>query len=131
MTESGFFNGGGYYIFENGHGLYFFKDKNGNSAFFDENETSEYLKPQIPDNNAECFLIQANITDLFYNFKGCKPIVDVEQELGISIECYEDEVDGGYTCSFNYKGYSIYIDLGYSQTTVFEYNSVDVQRHYR
>ena len=131
VTESGFFNGGGYYIFENGHGLYFFKDKNGNSAFFDENETSEYLKPQIPDNNAECFLIQANITDLFNNFKGCKPIVDVEQELGISIECYEDEVDGGYTCSFNYKGYSIYIDLGYSQTTVFEYNSVDVQRHYR
>ena len=114
VTESGFFNGGGYYIFENGHGLYFFKDNNGNSAFFDENETSEYLKPQIPDNNAECFLIQANITDLFNNFKGCKPIVDVEQELGISIECYEDEVD-----------------LGYSQTTVFEYNSVDVQRHYR
>lgn len=73
----------------------------------------------------------SNATDLFNNFKGCKPIVDVEQELGISIECYEDEVDGGYTCSFNYKGYSIYIDLGYSQTTVFEYNSVDVQRHYR
>lgn len=124
VTRSGFLDGGGYYIFENGHGLYFFKDKNGNSAFFDENETSEYLKPQIPDNNAECFLIQANITDFFDNFKGCKPIVDVEQELGISIECYENEVDGGYTCSFNYKGYSIHIDLGYSQTTVFEYNSV-------
>ena len=42
-----------------------------------------------------------------------------------------EDIHVGYTCSFNYKGYSIYIDLGYSQTTVFEYNSVDVQRHYR
>ena len=129
VTQSGFLDGGGFYIFENGHGLYFFKDKNGNSAFFDENDTSEYPKPKIPNDDAECFLVQANITDLFNNFKGCKPIVDVEQELGVSIECFEDDVDGGYMCRFDYENYSVHqIDIGASKKYILEDSTVRVKR---
>ena len=124
VTETAYLDGGRYFVFETGSGMYFFEAPNGDTRFMDENGN---MKPDIEE-DAVCFLAQANITTFFNDFEGLKPIVDVEQELGVSIECFEDEMEGGYRCSFDYKSYSISISLGDSETVISEDSTVRVER---
>lgn len=122
VTKTACFNGGRYFVFETGSGMYFFKAPNGDITFMDE---SGNMKSDI-DEDSVCFLVKANITTFFNDFEGLKPIVDVEQELGVPIECFEDEMEGGYGCSFDYKNYSISISLGDSETVISEGSTVTV-----
>lgn len=124
VTETAYLDGGRYFVFETGSGMYFFQASNGDTAFVDENGN---FKSDI-DGNAVCFLVQANITTFLNDLEGLKPIVDVEQELGVSIECFENEMEGGYSCSFDYKNYAISISLGDSETVISEDSTVIVKR---
>ena len=74
------------------------------------------------------FYCTSKYYDFFNDLEGLKPIVDVEQELGVSIECFEDEMKGGYSCIFDYKNYAISISLGDSETVISEDSTVRVKR---
>lgn len=122
VIENNCYNGGTYFIFKNNPGMYFFKDESGDTLFWDANGNCLY-----PNDNAECFYIRTRATDFFKNFKGSKLISDIEKELGVSIECYENEIDGGYAYSFEYKNYSIGIDKGYNNNEVFADSIIDIE----
>ncbi len=105
IKVSDFRDGGRYFIFENNPGLYFFEDAPGSGT------ASNGFGDEDIDENSVCFSVQTEVKNLFNDFNGLKTIEDAEQELGVSIECFDDEEAGGYSCTFYYQNYFIYISL--------------------
>lgn len=98
--------------FDHSPGMYYFESKN------------EY--GEIPNDDDLCYGSLTDAKTLFGDFEGVKSISDVEKELGVSIKCFMDETINGYACTFDYHNYSIYINLGESDTMISEDNSVRV-----
>lgn len=105
IEETDDLRGGIYFVFEKSPNLYFFENAPGSRSAWNGLESDDV------DENAMCFSIQTEIQNLFSNFRGVKSIEDAEQELGVSLECFEDGDTGGYCCSFSYQNYFVSIYL--------------------
>lgn len=105
VTETDYYNGGRYFDFEKGLGSYFFEEDNGNNRFTDDNGNK-----YTPNEEAVCFYAITDLKTLFIGFTGSILISDIEQQIGTSVEVYEDEFDGGYKCSFDYCNCYVSID---------------------
>lgn len=104
------FGGSLFYEFEYGPGSYFFKDENERTVFVDE--TGNFISP---DEDAVCFNIITDAKTLFNNFEGTKSISEIERELELPIEYYENDPEYSEfdtnICSFDYGNYHITINI--------------------
>lgn len=117
VTQSDYYDGGIFFIFENSPGMYFFVDDNG------------YSNIETPDDNAKCFVIKASANCLFIGLEGMKLISEIEQEIGVSIECDEDLLNGGYYCRFHYENYYVYITQCENNESIPETGFVDIRNY--
>lgn len=120
VEEHDWLDGGIYSRFESSPNLYFFKS---------EGETSQHSTDftNLPAEGDLCFIVDTNAKTFFNNLEGSKPISDIEKELGFSLNCSFDEMDGVYTCNFTYQNYKIRIRIGDSATMIPEDASVRIQ----
>lgn len=126
-TESDGLYGGIYFKFEKSPGIYFFKGKDGNLNTIDFIDENGQVKPEIVS-DIVCWNVRVNAKELFTGLQGLKSISDIEEEIGVSIEIWENADTLGYDGNFSYQGFGISLELDDHSNYITENSAVRFRR---